>query len=93
MGEKIAKEEFMVPKEHLHMRPCSDVAKIVNSAGVTAIMHCNGKTANMSSVLDLLSIGVPAGTPVLIQVLNGVDSQTEQVLQQIKSVLERTTMA
>lgn len=73
-------------EEGLHLRVASQVAKIAQTAGGSVHIRCEGcPRANACSVLELLTLGASAGTPLEI-VAEGPDE--ERVVRQLAEVFE-----
>ncbi len=72
--------------EGLHLRIASQVAKIAKQAGGPVHITCDGcQHANACSVLELLTLGAAAGTPLEI-VVDG--PHEERVLLELTEVFE-----
>jgi phosphocarrier protein NPr len=73
-------------EEGLHLRIASKVAKIAQKAGGLVHIRCEGcPRADACSVLDLLTLGATAGTPLEIE---AEGPNEERVLLELASVFE-----
>lgn len=71
-------------EEGLHLRIASKVAKIAQRAGGSIHIRCQGcPHANACSVLDLLTLGAAAGTPLEIIAEGPNEVQAVQELTEI----------
>ncbi len=81
----IEKEVIIKSKQGLHARPAGLIVNAVKNFNGTAEMILDTKTANLKSILNVMSMGVKMNTAVTIK-LNGENE--EAFLNDIVEILE-----
>ncbi|MDR2849273.1 MAG: HPr family phosphocarrier protein [Verrucomicrobiota bacterium] len=72
----------------LHLRVASEVTKIAQKSGAAVHIQCDGcPRADACSVLQLLMLGAPAGTPLEISA-DGPEENETAVLRALAGVFE-----
>ncbi|MCK9458437.1 MAG: HPr family phosphocarrier protein [Proteobacteria bacterium] len=64
----------------LHARPCTALAALIKPFSAKVILVHNGERAHVSSVLEMLSMGIQSGSEIIFEA-EGNDA--EKVLQEI----------
>jgi len=82
-------QNVIVQCEHgLHLRVASQVSKIARLSGASVHILCDGcPKADACSVIQLLTLGAAAGTPLEI-VAEGSDEKEDAVLHALADVFE-----
>lgn len=68
----------------LHARPVSLLVQIANRSASECLLHFDGKQATMKSILFVMSLGIPSGSTITLEV-NGDDAAS--VLADMVAVL------
>ncbi len=55
-------------KDGLHARPASELVKLCNAFTSNTVMICKGKSKNMKSIIEVLSLGLTKSTAMEVEV-------------------------
>jgi phosphocarrier protein len=80
----------IIEKAGIHARPASELVRLVSQFQADVTIECDGKTANLKSILGLMSLGIKQGTVVKI-CASGEDE--DDVMVKLGDFLERSRLA
>lgn len=71
----ITKQYLILAPEGMHARPATAMVKLAKQYQVTIVLKKGEKTAKLSSLLNILSLGIKGGEVVVLE-FNGADEAT-----------------
>jgi phosphocarrier protein HPr len=80
----------IIEKAGIHARPASELVRLVSQFQSEVMIEYGDKTANLKSILGLMSLGIKEGAAVKIRA-NGVDE--DDVMVKLGAFLEQSHLA
>ncbi len=72
----------------LHARPATELVDIAKKCGCAVTLELNGKTANATSIINIMTLGATGGSEINV-ICEGENEQA--VLEQITTFIEQIT--
>jgi phosphotransferase system HPr (HPr) family protein len=84
-AETIVRSTLRVPEGlGLHARPCTAIARLVQASQSRVTLSWDGRSADAGNIIELLTLGVPGGSELAVEV-RGPDAAT--TIQTLTSLL------
>ncbi|SHJ15322.1 phosphocarrier protein [Dethiosulfatibacter aminovorans DSM 17477] len=65
----------------LHARPASDLVKLCNGFASKSFVTCKGKTKNMKSIIEIMSLGLSKGDVMEIEVVGEDEAEATRSIR------------